>query len=146
MAESRRGVEILALVVAVFGFLVGAAHSVSAETTACAITPYGAIGDKWNSIGGEGGFYGCAAAAEATTADGRNGRFQYFQGGLILWHPSTGAHLVYAPIHDLFVAAGRESVLGYPVDDGRDQGPEGCRRQDFEWSHLSWCLTRCDPG
>ena len=51
---------------------------------------YGAIGAKYNSLGGSTSFLGLPTTDEATTGSG-NGRFNFFQNGIILWSPATGA-------------------------------------------------------
>jgi len=132
------------LLLTVFGSAVGLSQPAGADPAAesasgCAFAPYGDIGAKWQSIGGEWGFYGCPTMDEAWTTDGRGGRYQYFHGGLIIWHPSTGAHLIYGAIHQAFVNRGREAGVGYPINDEYSIGGNGCRQQDFETDSIPWC-------
>ncbi len=54
---------------------------------------YGAIRDKWASLGWERSVLGYPTSDELPTADGR-GRFNYFQRGRIFWYPNTGAYVV----------------------------------------------------
>lgn len=77
---------------------------------------FGAIEEKWLSIGGVGGFFGAPVNNETPTYDGV-GRFQTFQNNAqISWHPETGAHLVYGSIGARWLAIGREQ-FGYPIND-----------------------------
>ena len=75
--------------------------------------------------------------AEASVApDGTRGRYQYFERGLFLWSPQTGAHVVHGAIHEAFIAGGREKELGYPVTDEYDEA--GGRAQAFQGSTIHW--------
>lgn len=58
---------------------------------------YGAIRDKWASMGWETSPLGYPVDHEQPTFDGV-GRRQHFQGGMISWHPETGAHVVWGLI------------------------------------------------
>lgn len=75
----------------------------------------GAIERKWRSLGGPEGPLGQALSEETATFDSV-GRFQSFNGGIISWHPSTGAHVVQGAIADRWLERGREK-FGYPTTD-----------------------------
>src|SRR5215472_6191236 len=76
---------------------------------------YGAIGEKWNSLGGANGFLGAPLNDETGTPDGR-GRYNHFQGGSIYWTQETGAHEVHGMIREKWASMGWErSSLGYPI-------------------------------
>jgi hypothetical protein len=75
----------------------------------------GAIEEKWNALGGAQGFLGRAVSGEEETFDGV-GRFQNFNGGIISWHPETGAHAVGGGIGVRWLQMGREA-FGYPITD-----------------------------
>lgn len=90
---------------------------------------YGAIGDKWNELGGATGALGPVRSSEAD-AD-RGGRFNLFRNGFIYWHPSYGAHAVYGLIGEKWNALGRERNFGYPLTDEMPGG-NGGRYNDFE--------------
>jgi len=81
--------------------------------------PYGAIGAKWNALGGANGVLGAPTTAEASTADG--GRFQRFSkgsGNAIYHHPSYGTWALYGAIGATFRNFGGSSgILGYPLMD-----------------------------
>jgi uncharacterized protein with LGFP repeats len=93
----------------------------------------GAIRDKWLRLGGE-GFFGPATDVERPTFDGV-GRAQSFAGGgIISWHPQTGAFAVWGQIGAKWVSLGREQY-GYPISDER-QAPDGRGRfNEFRTLH-----------
>ena len=76
---------------------------------------FGAIEEKWLSVGGAHGFLGSPISNEMPTFDGL-GRFQNFQGGIISWHPDSWAHIVQGSIKELWLQIGREQ-FGYPITD-----------------------------
>lgn len=76
-----------------------------------------AISDKYDALGGPGGFLGAAVDGEHSCPDGR-GRYRHYQGGSIYWSPETGAHEVHGAIRDQWQQLGWErSVVGYPTSD-----------------------------
>ena len=87
------------------------------------VTVIGAIGDKWRAMGAGNSPLKQPVANEQPTFDGV-GRWQQFQGGIISWHPSTGAHVVWGLIGELWIRLGREQ-FGYPITD---ELPTGNRR------------------
>jgi hypothetical protein len=76
---------------------------------------FGAIEAKWSSLGGKEGPLGHPVSDETPTFDGV-GRFQNFNGGIISWHPETGAHVVWGAIGARWLQEGREA-FGYPITD-----------------------------
>ncbi len=76
---------------------------------------FGAIEQKWLSIGGLGGALRAPTSNEAPTFDGV-GRYQLFQGGRISWHPELGAYVVWGLIAARWVQLGAER-FGYPITD-----------------------------
>ncbi len=87
------------------------------ETGAHAI--YGAIRDKWASLGWENcEFLGYPVTDETGTPDGI-GRFNHFaKGGSIYWTPERGAFEIHGPIRDKWESLGWEAgELGYPISD-----------------------------
>ncbi len=100
----------------------------------------GAIYDAWAALQWENGFLGFPVTGELTTADGV-GRYNEFQGGVIYWTPSTGAHEVHGAILIKWTALGREaSCLGYPTSDEHTDG-NGDPRSDFERGYITWSST-----
>lgn len=98
---------------------------------------YGAIGAKWASLGGAGGFLGDPLTDETGTPDGV-GRFNHFVGGSIYWTPNTGAFEVHGGIRDKWASMGWErSYLGYPTSDEVDF-PEGGRANEFQHGGIYW--------
>ncbi|MBE2274161.1 MAG: hypothetical protein IAE62_07810 [Flavobacteriales bacterium] len=78
---------------------------------------HGAIRDKWKSIGWENSFLGFPVTNEMTTPDGF-GRYNFFEGGAIYFHPNLGTFAVPKMIADVWKKEGWEKgKLGYPVAD-----------------------------
>ncbi len=73
----------------------------------------------------------------AAGPDGTKGRYQYFEDGLWLWSAQTDAHPIAGPIHDAFVDAGREQVLGYPLGPAEPEGVDGLV-QSFQAAVIHW--------
>lgn len=79
--------------------------------------------------------------AAVSPASGQRGKFQYFEEGLFLWTPATGARAVHGAILAHFENNGREEVFGYPLADEEAHGADG-RKQRFEMKTLYWTPTR----
>ncbi|WP_425560152.1 LGFP repeat-containing protein, partial [Kineococcus glutinatus] len=74
----------------------------------------GAVRDTWTRLGAERSPLGFPRGEEVRVRDG--GVVQAFTGGLVLWHPATGAHEVRGAILERYLAEGREgSSLGFPT-------------------------------
>lgn len=103
-----------------------------------AFAVHGLILEKYRSTGSEDawGFPTMDEADAAASPTGVQGRFQYFEGTLILWSPPAGAHLVHGEIRTAFEGNGREAALGYPVGDEEPEG--GGFRQRFEKAVIHW--------
>ena len=84
------------------------------SSAALAFAVYGAIGDKYNKLGGAGGVLGAPTSDEADAPYG--GRFNNFQRGSIYWHPKIGAFGVWDAIGGKWNEAGRVAY-GYPITD-----------------------------
>jgi hypothetical protein len=99
---------------------------------------WGAIRDKWATIGWERSVIGYPVTDEQRTPDGV-GRFNHFSnGGSIYWTPSTGANVIYGDIRRKWENLGWEmSYLGYPVSDEVDIG-EGGRANEFQNGGIYW--------
>lgn len=78
---------------------------------------FGAIEEKWLSLGGLQGALGHPVSNETPTFDGM-GRFQNFQRGIVSWNPrpEMGAHVVWGLIGERWLQIGREQ-FGYPLTD-----------------------------
>ncbi|GMU43309.1 MAG: N-acetylmuramoyl-L-alanine amidase [Xanthomonadales bacterium] len=81
----------------------------------CEVLPYGKIGEKWSAMGGVRSVLGTPKLAEMAANLG--GRFQEFVGGIILWHPRTGAYAVRGAILQQFWASGNETRWQFPTMD-----------------------------
>jgi hypothetical protein len=98
---------------------------------------YGAILDKYLSLGGPSSFLGLPTTHETGTPDGV-GRYNHFQGGSIYWTPTTGAHEVHGAILDRWARTGREQgYLGYPVSDEEAFDADG-RVSVLQHGQLYW--------
>lgn len=75
----------------------------------------GAIRDKYNQLGGAGGFLGFPTTDETTCPDGV-GRFNHFNGGSIYYHPSLGAFQIGGLIEVEWNGLGA-TQYGYPNTD-----------------------------
>lgn len=69
----------------------------------------------FSRTGGAKGALGLPTADERPTHDGV-GRYQTFDGGVIVWHPNLGASAVFGAINAAYAAAGG-SGYGYPLSD-----------------------------
>ena len=74
--------------------------------------------------------------AQVSPASGQRGRYQYFEQGLFLWTPATGAHAVFGAILSHFESNGRESRFGYPLAEEEAWG--NGRKQRFERGTFYW--------
>ncbi|MFF8846445.1 hypothetical protein ACF08N_27635 [Streptomyces sp. NPDC015127] len=80
---------------------------------------WGAVRDKWASMGWEASKLGYPVGDELTNPDGQ-GKRQQFEGGTVYWHPtlSNGAHPVWGQIGKLWGEWGWEGGnFGYPTSD-----------------------------
>lgn len=78
---------------------------------------HGAIKDKWVALGWENSFLGFPVTDETATPDGF-GRFNFFEGGAIYYHPNLGTFAVPKLIAEVWKKEGWEKgKLGYPVSD-----------------------------
>lgn len=83
---------------------------------------YGNIRARWAELGWERGALGYPTSDELVTHDGV-GRFQTFEGGMIVWHPKTGAFEVRGDILTRYTQLGG-SRYGYPTT-GETKTPDG---------------------
>ncbi|WP_182348832.1 alpha/beta hydrolase-fold protein [Tomitella gaofuii] len=92
----------------------------------------GAIGGRYQQVGGPGGDLGLPVSNELATPDG-HGRYNAFQNGSIYWMPQTGAHMVKGAVLDKWGSLGWEAgVLGYPTSDPRPMDGASGTVQDFQ--------------
>ncbi len=101
---------------------------------------WGAIRQRWQSLGWETGPLGYPVTDELGTPDGV-GRYSHFsKGGSVYWHPATGAHQVGGAIRQRWAALGWErSYLGYPTRS--EYGISGGRRSDFQRGYVTWTAS-----
>ena len=105
---------------------------------------HGAILARYRDLGSEGnwGFPTMDEADAASAPNGSRGRYQYVQGGVFLWSPTTRAHLVHGAIHDAFAANGREAALGYPTSDETPEPDGNGVHQTFQNATIHWTPTQ----
>lgn len=95
----------------------------------------GEIGARWANLGYERGPLGYPTTDELTNPDGV-GKRNWFEGGAIYWHPSSGAWNVWGQILNSWAKAGYEAGrYGYPM--GAEEEIYGGFRQKF-WSDYVW--------
>ncbi|MER5863272.1 hypothetical protein [Kitasatospora sp. NPDC002040] len=115
------------------------AEGTARELMAEAFAPYGTIGAKYEGLGGRGGYLGAPVRAEEDASAG--GRFQLFEGGIVLWHPDV-AYAVHGDILTRFWATDAERRWGFPTMDEADasRAPDGTRGryQFFERGLFLW--------
>ena len=95
--------------------------------------------DKWAATDGSAGPLRSPTSDTIPTFDGV-GKFRNFEGGIISWHPETGAHIVRGLIGERWLQIGREE-FGYPVTD---KYPEtGAAHEVYgliraKWAEMGW--------
>jgi uncharacterized protein with LGFP repeats len=103
------------------------------------------IDDKYDQLGGAGGFLGQPTEPERPTPNGL-GRYRHYQGGSIYWHQGFPfeAFVVYGLIRQKWSQMGWEqSPLGFPLSDEMPAGSAGGRMSVFERGAI---LYRPDIG
>jgi D-alanyl-D-alanine carboxypeptidase len=71
----------------------------------------------------------------------QGGCYQNFQGGAILWSPTTGARVTGGEIRNAYAATGFETGrLGYPTSNQTCTTPTNCR-QTFQRGTITWTPT-----
>lgn len=118
------------------------------ETEAHAI--YGAIREKWASLGWETcEFLGYPVTDETGTPDGI-GRFNHFEKGSIYWTPRHGAFAIHGPIRDEWERSGWEAgPLGYPISDVEPLDDKSGSATRFERGRIRWSAAagaRAEPN
>lgn len=118
--------------------LAASSNSTQAQEAISNFQAHGAIGEKWQSLGGAGGVLGAPTTSETSTPDGV-GRYNHFTNGSIYWTPKTGAHEVHGGIADKWASMGWEkSSLGYPTSDETGTSDGVGRYNRFENGSIYW--------
>jgi uncharacterized protein with LGFP repeats len=92
---------------------------------------HGAIKDKWASLGWENSFLGFPKTDETATPDGY-GRFNFFEGGAIYYHPNLGTFAIPNMIVEKWKKEGWEKgKLGYPTSDEIIKGNHSVQLFEF---------------
>ena len=97
------------------------------------------ITDKYISLGGDSSWLGTSTSQIMSTD--KNGLYQLFQNGKIMWSPNTGAHTIhYGAVDNRFASVGYENgYLGFPKTDEL-QIKNGVY-QIFEGGQMYWSNT-----
>jgi endonuclease/exonuclease/phosphatase family metal-dependent hydrolase len=100
----------------------------------------GAIRSLWLATGGVNGRLGYPTSNEI--ADGRGGVYQTYQGGVVVWSPTTGAHISVGGIRYAWLGSGGVSGrLGYPTTDEIGGLRDGGVYQMYEGGAIVWSPT-----
>jgi len=92
---------------------------------------HGAIKDKWASLGWENSFLGFPKTNETQTPDGF-GRFNFFEGGAIYYHPHLGTFAIPNMIIEKWKKEDWEKgKLGYPISDEIIKGNNSVQMFEF---------------
>ena len=103
---------------------------------------YGAIRDRWGSLGFENGKLGYPLAGEVCGLK-NNGCYQSFQGGDVHWTAATGAQATYGAIRTFWGSRGYENgTLGYPTTGETCGLADGGCIQRFQGGTINYSLTR----
>jgi uncharacterized protein with LGFP repeats len=99
---------------------------------------HGGIFGDYVTNGSANGVLGLPTSDELTTGSG-NGRYNHFQGGLIVWSPATGAHEVEGAILNEWGATSWDmGFLGYPTSDETTTGSGTGRYNNFQNGVIVW--------
>ena len=95
----------------------------------------GTIADHYNEAGGASSPLGQPTSDEL---DGPNGgKYQTFDGGVIVFNLATGTYTVWGAIREAWEAQGGPGgPLGYPTSD--EQDVDGGKQSNFEHGSISW--------
>jgi uncharacterized protein with LGFP repeats/GH25 family lysozyme M1 (1,4-beta-N-acetylmuramidase) len=106
--------------------------------TGAQVSPTGPIRTAWGSMGFERGGLGYPTSGVVCgLRDG--GCYQNFQGGAILWSPTTGAHPSIGAIRVRYASLGYEnSFLGYPVTGDACTLANGGCYQNYQHGSITW--------
>ncbi len=98
---------------------------------------HGAIKDKWKTLGWENSFLGFPKTDETATPD-KKGRFNFFEGGAIYFHPNIGTYAIDNSKIKVWEKEGWEKgKLGYPVSDAVIKNNN--EMQQFEFGAIVSC-------
>ncbi|HSA51483.1 MAG TPA: PQQ-dependent sugar dehydrogenase [Yinghuangia sp.] len=102
---------------------------------------YGSNMQQWAALGLETGPLGYPTSSERDT-DAPGGRYNNFQGGVIIWSQATGSNAVYGDIYRSFAANGYEwGPLGFPTTDELNTARPGGRHNNFQNGTIIWSLN-----
>ena len=98
---------------------------------------HGLIRQKWADLGWENSFLGFPLTDESDVI-GAAGRTNSFEGGVISWTPTTGAHEVHGAILRRWLELGREAGFGFPLTDELTTPDGRGRYNHFQNGSIYW--------
>src|SRR6185369_15009382 len=102
------------------------------------LSDLGAVDSEYTSRGSDTGVLGPPRAPKQPTRDGR-AVVRFYMNGAIYWTSGGGAHAIYGPVFEAWMAAGGEnSRIGYPVSDLNESNAGYSRSQRFERGTIMW--------
>jgi uncharacterized protein with LGFP repeats len=101
---------------------------------------HGLIREKWAELGWENSFLGFPIRDENDAGAGR-GRISRFEGGVILWSPTTGAHELHGAIRARWEKPPSGLDLGFPLTDELATPDTVGRYNHFEKGSIYWTPT-----
>ncbi|WP_104165830.1 D-alanyl-D-alanine carboxypeptidase family protein [Arthrobacter sp. SX1312] len=97
---------------------------------------YGAIGQTWRAHGSRNGRFGYPTGPEVCGLRG-GGCYQNYQGGSIIWSPTTGARISVGAIRARWASTNFENgALGYPISD--ESCSAGACKQRYQRGVITW--------
>lgn len=114
----------------------GSASAVPAPAESPTGALAGAIGAKYEALGGKDGVLGPPKGPEQDGPD--DGKWQEFEGGAIFWTPNSGAHIIRAEVLRSWKDhGGAWGQLGYPTADESDAA-NGAKEAHFIGGTITW--------
>lgn len=98
---------------------------------------HGLIRQRWAEMGWESSLLGFPLTDEVDVP-GAAGRTNTFEGGVISWTPTTGAHEVYGAILRRWVGLGREAGFGFPLTGELGTSDGRGRFNHFQRGSIYW--------
>lgn len=105
---------------------------------------HGAIRQEWANLGWEQSFLGFPISDEKTANDGR-GKYNIFQGGLIIWNPQTGVQVLKGGIPEKWASLDFENGPLGNILNGTLEIRGGLRTLRFQYGQIEGRTRRITP-